>query len=302
MFKINRLQKGITLVEILVAMTVSAIVMTMAVSIFLSSKKNYQHTKTVAQNDVKVLNTQELLYNAITNAGLSCKYGTQTQRYINRTTENLNDLNFAVNKSAVRFGDIASIGSYLKYTLPVKSQGLLYQEDSDYVMVKNESLSASLESKPTSYTLNVDNTLEPAANDFLAICNDDEIDIVKATASNNNQIKLAAAPLGDYHRGDYVGKFAVNIFYIADTGEKDKLGHTIEGLFLYTKNGSGLANSQLLISGVSNLKVSFANTYRNKLRWKQIYNTTDLEDGDSSALRITFKIKGKKFEKVILLK
>jgi prepilin-type N-terminal cleavage/methylation domain-containing protein len=302
MFKTNRLQKGVTLIEVLVAMTVSAIVMAMAISIFLSTKKSYQHTKTVAQDDVKVLNIQELLYNAITNAGLSCKYGTQTQKYINRTIENLNDLGFVANKSAVRFGDIASIGSYLKYTLPVTSQGLLYQEGSDYIMVKNESLSASLDSKPTSYTLNVDHPLEPAANDFLAICNDDEIDIVKVTASNDNQIKLAAAPLGDYNRGDYVGKLAVNIFYIADTGEKDKFGHSEDGLFLYTKNGSGLANSQLLVSGVSNLKISFANTYRKKLRWKQIYKTTDLEDVDSSALRITFKIKGKKFEKVILLK
>lgn len=304
MYKNHKSQKGLTLIEILVAMALSAIVMTMAISIFISSKINYQHTKTLAQNDVKTLNVQKLLYDAIENAGLSCKYGTQTQQYINRTTENLNDLSFIANKSAVRFGNIASIGSYMNHTLSARSPGLVYQEDSDYIMVKNEYLATSLESKPLSYTLNIKQPLDVTRNDYLAICNNDQIDVVKATASNDtgNQIKLAAAPLGDYNRGDYVGKLGINIFYIADTGEKDDLGQTVYGFFLYSKNGSGLANTQLLVDDVSDLKISFVNTYRNKLRWKHLYKNVDLQNVDAKALRITFKIKGRKFEKVILLK
>lgn len=306
-FKLNlfrkKLQGGVTIVELLVALTVSVIVLSMAINIYLSYKKNYQKTKTIAQNDVKVLNVQKLLYDAIEKAGLSCKYGTQTQQYINRTTDNLNDLSFLANKSRVRFGDVANIASYIRYTLPADiKEGIVYQSNTDYIMVKKEYLSAALESKPTSYTILTDKLLNVTKNDYLAICNNDQIDIVKATATIDNQIKLAAAPLSEYNRNDYVGKVGVDIYYIADTGKRDKLDNTIYGLFLYTKKGSELATSQLLIDGVSDLKVSYADTYRQKMHWKYIYKNKNINDIDSKALRVTFKIKGKKFEKVILLK
>lgn len=51
--------KGVTLVEILVAVTISVIVITMATNVYLSSKKNYKKTKSKTDLDVKELTTKK---------------------------------------------------------------------------------------------------------------------------------------------------------------------------------------------------------------------------------------------------
>ena len=136
------------------------------------------------------------------------------------------------------------------------------------------------------------------------MCNNDEVDVVKVENNNNtkklNDIRLAATPYSEYGKGDYVGKFDVNIFYIGDTGTKDKQGNRLYSLNLFTNNGNTSTN-YALIDGVSDLRVSYALINHKNLRWHDVDKTIDIDKTDYEALKVSFKVSGKKFERVILL-
>lgn len=61
----------------------------------------------------------------MTNAGLSCKYGTKNQKYVNRTGENSINFDFMYDSSPVRVGDISSIGSFLENSLKGKKEAYI---------------------------------------------------------------------------------------------------------------------------------------------------------------------------------
>ena len=102
---ISSFTRGFTLVELMVAVTISAIVIVIviviAVNIYFSAKHNYQKTKQETEQDIKALVTKKIFYDTIINAGLSCKYGSKKQQYINTTAENQGNANFIYNGLAI---------------------------------------------------------------------------------------------------------------------------------------------------------------------------------------------------------
>ncbi|API86152.1 PilW family protein [Francisella uliginis] len=298
----NKFSKGITLVELLVAVTISAIVITMAINIYISSKKIYTQAKQKTDLDIKQLTTKRILYDAITNAGLSCKYGAKNQKYTNRTGENTVNFGFMYDSSPVRIGKVSSISSFLHDSLG-NQEGSLYQAGTDYIMIKSEDTFTSLASRPVNLNLHLDSIEQLEKNDYLALCNNNDINIVKIAGVNKkqNRVSLAIDPFSEYHKGDYVGKYSIQIFYIAashDINNPDKLNYS---LYLYTKDGSNKGVSYPIIDGVDDLKVSYSILNRQHLYWRSITRNIDLDDIKAKAIKISFKIKDKSFEKVILL-
>ncbi len=54
-----------------------------------------------------------------------------------------------------------------------------------------------------------------AKGDYLALCNNDYIDIVKVLKTDNTTkaIKLVSAPTNEFNKGDYVGNKYPNFLY-----------------------------------------------------------------------------------------
>ncbi|MDE4982523.1 prepilin-type N-terminal cleavage/methylation domain-containing protein, partial [Francisella tularensis subsp. holarctica] len=69
----NHLTRGFTLEELMVAVTISALVM--SINIYFSAKQNYQYTKQGAVQDIKAIVNKKIYYDALINAGLSCMCG-----------------------------------------------------------------------------------------------------------------------------------------------------------------------------------------------------------------------------------
>ena len=300
--KTKKNQQGVTLTELLIAMTIAVIVVGMGFKIYLSSKQIYKSNKTSTVADVRELSAKKVIYDAITNAGLSCKYGAKTQKYINRTGDFEVPNDFVYDNSTIRIGNISQIGDYIKTSLAGNCKGLCYQPNSDFIMLKKEDSFARLAVAPVNLTLKLDNSVNWGQGDYLALCNSDEINIVKVENNDKefDDIRLAATPYSEYGKGDYVGKFDVNIFYIGDTGEKDEGGNILYSLNLFFNNGN-TSTIYALIDGVSDLKVSYALINNKNLHWRDIEKTIDIEKTDYEALKVTFKVNDNRFERVILL-
>ena len=299
--KTKKTQQGITLTELLVAMTISVIVVGMGFKIYLSSKQIYKSNKNSTITDVRELSAKKVIYDAISSAGLSCKYGAKTQKYLNRTGDFEVGNDFVYDSSTIRVGDISSIGDYIKASLAGSCKGLCYQPNSNFIMLKKESAFTKLASAPVNLSLKLDERVNWAQGDYLALCNNDDVDVVKMenNGKENNDIRLAATPYNEYGKGDYVGKFDINILYIGDNGEKDEQGNILYSLNLFTNNGS-TSTSYALIDGVSDLKVRYA-LANNKLHWHNVQKTIDIDKMDYEALKVSFKVDGKNFERVILV-
>ena len=300
--KIKKTQQGVTLTELLVAMTISVIVVGMGFKIYKSSKQIYKLNKKSTVADVQELSAKKVIYDAISNAGLSCKYGAKTQKYLNRTGDFEVANDFVYDGSTVRVGNISQIGDYIKTILAGNCKGVCYQPNSDFIMLKKETSFARLEVAPVNLTLKLDKTVSWSQGDYLALCNNDDVDVVKVESNdrNLNNIRLAATAYSEYGKGDYIGKFDINILYIGDTGEKDARGNIIYSLNLFTNNSS-TSTSYALIDGVSNLKVSYALTDNKNLHWRSVRKTIDIDKTDYEALKVSFTVDDKKFERVILL-
>lgn len=294
-------QKGFTLVELMVAATISVIVVTMAVNIYLSVRRNFQDAKAKAVVDVKELTVKNTFYNAITNAGFSCKYGAKKQTYTNRTGENLPDLGFMYDSSPVRVGKISEIANFLEESLGRGTQGTMYQPNTDYIMIKNEDVFRNLISKPINLSLYLESVAQIGEGDYLALCNNDDVDIVRVTSVDDKKVDLGLAPSSEYHSGDYVGKYSIQVFYIAANPSQDDPKNVNYSLFMYLKDGSKVGVTYPIVDGVSDLELSYSILNRKHLSWQDISKETDLDDIKAKALKISFKIKDRQFEKIILL-
>ncbi|MGQ4002666.1 prepilin-type N-terminal cleavage/methylation domain-containing protein [Francisellaceae bacterium CB299] len=302
--KNKKTQRGVTLTELLIAITIAVIVVGMGFKIYLSSKQIYRSNRTSTVADVRELSAKKIIYDAVTNSGLSCKYGAKTQKYINRTGDFETKDDFVYDGSTIRVGNISQVGDYIRRSLKGSCEGICYQPNSDFIMLKKEDSFARLAVAPVNLTLKLDKRVSWQQGDYLALCNNDDVDVVKVEKNNNNDqlndIRLAATPYSEYGKGDYVGKFDVNIFYIGDTGEKDKQGNRLYSLNLFTNN-SNTSSSYALIDGVSDLKVSYAFINNKNLHWRNVDKTIDIDKTDYQALKVSFKVNGNKFERVILL-
>lgn len=292
--------KGITLVELLVAITISVIVITMASSIYIAAKKSYQKAKIKSQIDVKELTTKKVFYDLITSAGLSCKYGFKNQKYINRTGDN--SFNFMYDGFGVRVGDISRVSNILQNSLGY-TDGAQYQPNTNYIMIKSEGSYTSLASRVINLSLILNQPQQWQAGDYLTLCNNNSIDIVKVAAINHtdNKVTLAKAPSNEYDKADYVGKYVIQILYIAFKPDPENPAKFDYGLYLFTKDSSNNGVSYPIVDGVYDLKISYSILNTKNITWKDIHKDIDLNQIKAKAIKISFKIKNKTFEKVILI-
>lgn len=295
---------GLSLVELLVAVTIFLIASSIAITIFLDIKDFYRDSSEKVDIDVKELAVKQAIYDSIVHSGLSCAYGTSTQTYINNTGDDLSEYGFLTDSSNIRIGNISpTVSNFLEANLGSDCLGTCYQNDTDYIMVKNEVSSTQLASNLENLTLNIDSNNDITTNDYLALCNSNQIDLVKVSSiGQSNDIEITQPAGGQYITGDYVGKFQILLFYIGDSGRIDDDSSIIYSLFLYIKNGANSGQTYELVSGVNNLKVSYATVENKSIIWNSISNDVDVDTLDTSALKFSFTIKNENFNKIILLK
>lgn len=118
LYTASKYSRGLSIVELLVAMTISLIAASTAIIIFFNFKDFYNHSAQKASIDIKELTVKQAIYDSIINSGLSCAYGTNTQTYINDTGDDLSAHSFLTDSSNIRIGNISpNISDYLQTNL-----------------------------------------------------------------------------------------------------------------------------------------------------------------------------------------
>lgn len=300
----NYKAKGISLIEVLVASTVMIIVFSLAINIYMNVKNQYSSHKEDTDEDIKQLYTKRVIYNFVKNAGIACRFGDKNQTYYDRTGDSLEG--YFSNSSSVIIGSLPfSSGSSFSASLESGCSGECYQAGTDFIMVKKENTKTSLvANNDASTTLVVGSVSDITANDYLALCNKDYINILKASGINNTTdvITLSQAPSGSvYYSGDYLGTYSLEVLYIRDTGDTDDDGNEIYSLYVYIKNSSAQGMSYELIRGVKDLQLEYPTVSNGNITWHAISSDIGVDSLSYPALKAKFTVNNESFSKIVIL-
>ncbi|AIT09888.1 photosystem I protein M (PsaM) [Candidatus Francisella endociliophora] len=296
--------RGVTIVELLVATAIAVTVFAMAINIYVAAKNNYNNLKDRVDTEVKELTTKRLLYNFVKNSGLACHFGFTNQNYHNNTGDTLDDY-FTTNSSVIVGPLPFSSGSSFAGALEEGCSGDCFQAGSDYIMVKKEENHVELTASNSSEAiLEVSSVSDFSVGDYLALCNKDDIDLVKVGSVNSetNNLDLVSAPSSNiYYPGDYVGQYSLQVIYIRDTGEQDEDGNDIFSLYIYIKDNDSSGMSYELVRGIEDLQVEYATVSDGNITWNVVSSDIGVDGSGYPAVRVSFSVDGESFSKVIVI-
>jgi len=323
---------GFTLVELMISMVISALVMGMALTVYVDMKKQYMRLSERHEINTKQLMAKQIFYNAIGGAGFATKYGDMYQDLVDNSGENFGDI----------FGKtgVITIGKAPALDMPSLPDGLRLdpelcaqkQEDeknltsmnifnhttcvkpeSDFIMIQRASLSTSLKTNSSNNIFKLNEFQKETipekdltANDYLVLCNAFECELEKVGAVTGDFVSTVRRVEEKFKHGDYAGKYILETFFVADSGRTDKKGKKIYSLYEYVKQNSEDAMTYELIDGVSNLQVEYVlnsdiKEGSSKINWQKIKDkTVAVKSNKITAMKISVEVAGKLFSKIYL--
>lgn len=297
-------QRGVTLVELLVSTAVMVIIFSMAINIYIAVKEQFVDLKNSTSVEIKELAAKRLIFDFVRNSGFACKFGYTAQTYYDRTGDGL--ASFFIGATGIRVGTLPlPTSDDLSSALEEDCSGECYQEGTDYIMVKKEQNNTKVSSANSlSTVLTVDSTADITAGDYLVLCNNESINLVKADSVDNNTstVNLVLAPSGSiYYTGDYLGNYTLEIMYIRDTGDQDENGDDIYALYVYIKDSSSNGMSYELVRGLKDLQIEYASVSEGDITWNSVTTDLDIDKNTYPGIRVSFSVDGESFSKIIVL-
>ncbi|KEI34809.1 type IV fimbrial biogenesis protein PilW [Francisella sp. W12-1067] len=321
---------GFTLPELMVSIVIAAIVMAMAINVYIDMKNQYNKLNSKHQINSKQLITKQIFYNAISKIGFATKYGDMYQELVDNSGDSSGDIFgkfgiLTIGKSPIKgikslpeslTLDPESCDERVKNEKYFSQQNSIYciQPNTDYIAIQRASLSSTLKTNSSNNIFKVNRFQKEVVpekdismDDYLVLCNVFECDLVKTMAVTGDFVSTYSRVEDKFKVGDYVGKYILEIFFVADSGQKDKQGNKIYSLYEYVKQNANDSEIYELINDVSNLKVEYVlnadiSQGGANLNWKQIATQPISVKSDSvAALRISFKVADDIFSKIFLL-
>ncbi|AJC48711.1 prepilin-type N-terminal cleavage/methylation domain-containing protein [Allofrancisella guangzhouensis] len=330
MVKSSRKITGFTLPELMISMVIAAIVMTMAINIYIDMKNQYNKLNNKHQINSKQLMTKQIFYNAISRAGFVTKYGDMYQELVDNSGDNSGDIFgkfgiLTIGKSPIN--EIQGLPESLSLDPEACAEKVNAQSNfaaqqninciqlnTDYIAIQRASLSSTLKTNSSNNIFKVNDFQKGvlpendiSTNNYLVLCNVFECDLVKAMSVTGDFVSTYSRVENKFKAGDYVGKYILEIFFVADSGQKDKQGKEIYSLYEYVKQNANDSEIYELVNDISELKIEYVlnadiNQGSAQLNWKQIGEQPISVKSDSiAALKISFKVAGEIFSKIFLL-
>jgi len=243
--------KGVSLVELLVGMTLSFIVIGMAFKIYLDIKTAKNKIEHKADLIIKKYEMRYLFETILNKNGMGCLIG---EHYI------YDDLS---NKSSLlmmnAYPEIFSYNSNnINLSQIVNNSNI--QPDSDFMMVKGAYDIQSIKSYEKGFSVDIYNSTNVTAGDLILICTNSFVKPNYTLAEVSNSIdRTSSIPLtydiGGVINGESIGRYGMYVLFTAYTNS-DK---TESSLFLYSLSNTHDISSIELIKNVSDLHISYYN-------------------------------------------
>ncbi|WP_150468120.1 PilW family protein [Francisella sp. SYW-9] len=324
---------GFTLPELMVSMVIAAIVMTMAIGIYINMKQQYTKLNEKHRINADQLMVKQIFYNAIGHAGYITKYGDLHQDLVDNSGDNLEDIfgkmgTIAIGKAPLE--GVSSLPEGLSLSDEACQQRKADQDNlkgmslnkeihcvepnTDYLVIQRSSLNSSLKTNSSNNIFKVNDfqkDISPerdiSIDDYLVLCNAFECDLVKAGAITGDFVSTTTRIENKFKVGDYVGKYVLEIFFVADSGKKNKDGKELYSLYEYIKQNSNDSSMYELISNVSDLKIAYvlnSDVHRGnpELNWQEIEKSPiNVRSDTIAALKISFKVSDQPTSKIFLV-
>ncbi|WP_442902176.1 PilW family protein [Francisella sp. 19S2-10] len=324
---------GFTLPELMVAMVIAAIVMSMALGIYINMKQQYTKLNGRHRINSDQLMVKQIFYNAIGHAGFITKYGDLYQHFVDNSGDNLEDIFGKMGVITIGKAPLEGVSSLPQgLTLAsdlcqqkkddqekLKSMNInedikCVQPSTDYLVIQRSSLNSSLKTNSSNNIFKVNNFQKDvlperdiSIDDYLVLCNASECDLVKAGAITGDFVSTTTRVEDKFKEGDYVGKYVLEIFFVAANGKKDKDGKELYSLYEYIKQNSNDSSIYELINDVSDLKIEYVlNSDIHKgsaeLNWQKIEkDPVNVRSDKIAALKVSFKVSGQSTSKIFLI-
>lgn len=321
---------GFTLVELMVSMVIAVLVMGMAMSIYSSMKKQYVKISDRNKLNSKQLIVKQIFYNAIGNSGFGSMYGDVYQIKIDETGDNLGDLFGKTDVLSMGKSPILNINAlpegmkldkaacYDKVALDdnsgIKSPIHCIKPGTDYLLIQRASISSTLKTNSSNNIFKVNDFQKDVradkdlrSNDYVVLCNAFECDLMKVIAVLGDFVSTTKRVEEKFKEDDYIGKYILEIFYVADTNRIDKSGDPVYSLYEYVRQNSGEEMSYELADNVSDLQIEYYAPGHESSSDDKVddwvaaaKDIVSLKQIQSKALKISFKISGDEFSKIYL--
>jgi type IV pilus assembly protein PilW len=297
--------KGLTLVELLVSTAIVIVVLSMAISIYINAKDQYDELKDRTSNEVKQLVAKRLLQDLVLSAGFASKFGSTNQQYYDRTGDSLDSF-FLPSGSTIRVGPLPlATSNHISAALESDCSSECFQDGTDYIMIRKEDNHTKLiANNSLEASLELESTTDLEADDYLLLSNKSDANLVKISSidSGSGVVTLGAIPQNTiYYKGDYAGKYSFQIMYVRNTGDQDDDGNDIFALYVFMKSSSARGISYELVRGVSDLQVQYSTVNDGVITWNAITSDIDINSQDTPAIKVSFDIDGQSFSKIVVL-
>lgn len=285
---------GFTLVELMVSIVIAATIMAMALGVYFSMKTQYMSLNEQNQLNSQQMIVKQIFYNAIGRSGFSSKYGDVSQSMIDNTGDNVSDIFSDTDMISIGKAPISLMSSLPEdmrldeeecrekqvsdYKYGYSSAIHCIKANTDYLVIQRASISTSFKTNSSNniFKVNDFHKNDPPANeiksgDYLVLCNAFECDLVKVNAATGDFVSTTNRVEEKFKQGDYVGKYIVEIFYVADSGRIDKMGGPIYSLYEYVKQNAGESMSYELADGVDSLHIDYmTSSDTDEIEWKGV--------------------------------
>ncbi|AXA33572.1 PilW family protein [Francisella adeliensis] len=324
---------GFTLPELMVSMVIAALVMGMALNIYIDMKNQYNKLDKKHQMNTKQLMIKQIFYNAIGGAGFASKYGDMYQGLVDNSGDNFGDIFgktgiITIGKSPITNmpslpGDLKLDSEQCKQkqkdnknleSMSIYTELHCVQPKTDFIMIQRTTLDSSLKTnssnnifKLNEFRKDVSPEQDIKANDYLVLCNATECELEKVSAITGDFVSTSQRIEDKFKESDYVGKYILETFFIADTGRKDRYNKEIYALYEFVKQGPDDTSAYELIDGVSDLSIKYVFNKDIKqgdstIKWQKIKDKLIIVRSDKiAALKLSFKVDGKEFSKIYLM-
>lgn len=324
---------GFTLPELMVSMVIAAIIMAMAINIFIDMKRQYTRLSSKHEINANQLMIKQIFYNAIGHSGFTTKYGDMYQELVDNSGDNFGDIFgkmgiIAIGKaplenvqglpdgltlSAEACQNRKSQEAALKH-MNINENIHCVQTDTDFLMIQRASLDSTLKTNSSNNIFKVNefekNTFPEkniGMNDYIVLCNATECELDKVGAVTTDFVSTARRVEDKFKVGDYVGKYMLEVFYIASNGKEDKDGKPLYSLYEYIKQNSDDSSIYELVSDVSDMKIEYVLNSDIKqgdpaLKWQGLKEAPVVVKSDNiGAIKVSFKVSGQLTSKIFLV-
>ena len=297
-YKVNmnlkkRCQKGLTLVELLIASVISIVVINMSVVTFIQVKNSHKNVENMNARNSKALMVEEIIERALLNNSFACSSASGDLTFADNTGDSIAIFDDGIISAGVMPFDDAIYG-FLPATMETGCTTDCAELGSNYLAIQRDDNLSIIDSVQNSITRVPSNFGGGVGvNDYVVTCSATDISLMRVIARTDTELTTVVVPDPVSAEGQYIGDYVLNIFYTRDSSATYANGDAIMSLYLYQMRSSGGGLSYELVRGVSNFTVETIRSddivIGSVLDWQSVAATINV-DSDFEAIRISFDV------------